>query len=175
MIRRAAKKTIPYFLVFSFAVIVIGLQSGCAILGVGEDDAAVKSFSYKSNAPEKPFQKINMSTADAVWQSDKTGNTIAVNSLCRKYQEVSLEHLKENILSGIDDLKIEQSQTTTFDGRDAERVTVSGKTDGIPVSVSVLTYKKNGCTYDLAYIARANNFDKEVSYFEKFLTGFHVP
>jgi hypothetical protein len=153
----------------------LAAAAGCAVLGGGDDDPGVKNKAKQYTPPSSPFEKVSVSSADEVWQSSDTGSTIAVNSLCRKYQDVSIERLRENILSGIDELKVETTEKGTFDGRDSERVTVSGKTDGIPVTVSILIFKKNGCTYDLAYISRKQNFEKELQLFESFLKGFHVP
>ncbi len=156
-------------------LLLLAIQSACAIIGGGDDDPGAKAKVIEHRPPATPFEKVSVSSADEVWQSRQTGSTIAVNSLCKKYQDVSLKRLRENILAGIEDVQVEKTENGSFDGRDSERVTVNGKTDGIPVKVNILIYKKNNCTYDLAFIARKEHFDKEVNIFEDFLKGFHVP
>lgn len=162
------------FLQILLLIGAIGGIVGCALLG-GNDDPVTKNTAIHYEHPGQPYERISVSSADLVWQSKKTGNTIAVNSLCQKYQDVSLKALGENILEGIDNLKIENSQTLTFDGREAERISAQGTTDGIPIAIRLLILKKNGCTYDLAYIARKTSFGSEEEIFEQFLKRFHAP
>ncbi len=156
------------------AIVAVSVVS-CALLPNGDDDAGSKNFQIKYNNPPEPFEKTPVSTADVVWQSKKSGSTIAVNSLCKKYQDISLDNLKKNILSGIDELNIKSTDKLTFEGRDAEKVIAEGSTDGIPVSMELVIFKKNNCNYDLALISRKSNFDNEKPVFDKFLEGFHVP
>jgi hypothetical protein len=148
--------------------------AGCAILGTA-DDPVVKSSNAKFSAPDSPFEKSNVSSADQVWQSKKTGSTIAVNSMCQKYSDLSLKNLEQNILAGIENLKVIDDKTTNFDGREASRLLAEGTTDGVPIRIDLLIFKKNNCTYDLAYIAKPQNFHLEKPLFEKFLGDFHAP
>jgi hypothetical protein len=158
-----------------FLAIIPTWCGGCALFGGGGDDVVTRSTEMKAAAPPHPFKKIHVSSADRVWQSANTGNTIALNSMCQKYTDVSLPVLQNNMLEGVDDVKVVSSQTLTFQGRDAQRVKVRGKTDGVIVMVDLLTFKKNNCNYDLAYITRETEFEKEKLIFETFLKGFHVP
>jgi hypothetical protein len=147
---------------------------GCALLG-SDDDPVQKNTAIKLEVPPTPWREVHISSADRVWQSTETGNTIAINSMCQRYSDLSLKKLQENILAGVENLKIRTEAKTMFKGREAERVVVDGTTDGIPIVVDLLILKKNGCTYDLAYIARDKTFDQERKIFEKFLTGFNAP
>lgn len=148
---------------------------GCALLIGGDEDPGKKNIEIKFKNPQTPFEHISVSSADYVWQSNKTGNTIAVNSLCKKTEDLSLDALKDKILAEIDNLKINKTETIDFDERKAQRINASGLADDTPIKILLIILKKNNCTYDLAYIARANQFEKEKSIFESFLQGFHAP
>ncbi|MDZ4677645.1 MAG: hypothetical protein SGI74_09070 [Oligoflexia bacterium] len=159
----------------SIHILILFLStSGCAILG-SNDDPAVKSVNTKFSPPDSPYEKSNVSSADQVWQSKKTGSTIAVNSMCQKYADLSLKNLEQNILTGIENLKVIEEQDTTFDEREASRILAEGTIDGVPIRIDLLIFKKNNCTYDLAYISRPQNFTVEKPIFEKFLSNFHAP
>ena len=147
---------------------------GCAILGSGEDPVK-KNPDIKFDSPNKPYEKSHISSADHVWQSGLTGNTIAINSTCQQYNDLTLKNRQQNILAGIDNLKVQTDDTVTFDGREAQRIVSLGTADGVPISVDLIILKKNNCTFDIAYIARTKTYKEEHLTFEKFLTGFHVP
>lgn len=164
-----------HLLIFTAFVCLSFSLSSCAILGGGDEEVGTKNKEVKYTPPQSPYRQVLISSADAVWQSGKTGSTIAINSLCNKYQDVSLDNLKKNILAGIENLKIEKTEKVTHSGREAERIIVKGTTDGVPISVSMLIFKKNGCTFDVAYISRTEVFSTELLLFEKFLTTVSVP
>lgn len=151
---------------------ILGFWSGCSVLSTNEDDPGLKSSKFSYQNPPAPFEKAKISTADIVWQSKSTGSTIAVNSLCKKYSDSSLKALRDNILSGVDKLNVEKDETLTYSGRDAQRVLASGTTDGVPVVIDLLIFKKNNCSYDLVFIAGNKHFSREKPVFEDFLKGF---
>src|SRR4051812_41008630 len=111
-----------YFLNLLIILLAGVVNTRCALLGNNDEDIGAKNFQVKYSAPEIPWEKVPVSTADIVWQSKNIGSTIAINSLCKKYQDITLENLKKNILSGIEELRIEKSSKITFEGRDAERI-----------------------------------------------------
>lgn len=154
-------------------ILIFFVIQGCALLG-SDDDTPTKSKSIRFQAPESPFQKLSVSSADAVWQSSKTGNTISMNSTCQKYENLPLDTLRENILAGIEDLKIQQKQEIQFNQRKAQRVSASGSMDGVPVSIDLLVMNKDSCTYDFTFIGRKKSQEKEAQIFEKFLNKVEI-
>lgn len=121
-----------------------------------------------------PFQKIDESTADGVWQSEKTGNTIAINSSCRKAGD-TIKSEEDSVLAGIEHIKSRQSQRITLDGSTADRIHAEGTSDGDLVDVDLVIVKKSDCTYDLAYVGRRATFKEELGIFQTFLERFHAP
>lgn len=160
------------FLAFAFCAPL----TGCALLGGGdEENVGTKNKEIKYKAPPTPYTQVLISSADYVWQSKKTGSTIAINSLCNRYQDGTLSNLKKNILSGIDGLSIEKTEKIIHSGKEAEKIMVKGTTEGVPINVSLLILQKNGCTFDIAYISRASSFNSELAHFEKFLKDVVIP
>ena len=160
---------IPLYLLIFFTI------NGCALLIGSDEDPTKKNTAIQFEAPTAPYSKLNVSSADTVWQSSDTGNTIAINSTCQKKEEKDLNALEKNILLGVDHLNILSEQTQKYNGEDARRVVAEGKTEGIPIQADILILEKNKCTYDLAYIARKKTYDTEHVVFENFLTKFRAP
>ena len=158
----------------TFPLLIILAASGCALLG-GNEEMGKKNNQIKYKNPQSPFEEVTVSSADKVWQSSKTGSTIAVNSLCKNTEDPSFENLKKNILAGFENLKVDKTENITFDEREAQKMKISGTTDSVPVTINLLIFKKNSCSYDIAYIARTNHYEKEKLIYEKFLEGFHAP
>ena len=157
---------------FLMAVALIG-GSGCAIFG--SDDEPVKNFKVSVMAPKSPFEEVHGSGADHVWQSRKTGNTIAYNSACLEKNKEDLKSLEKGILEGVDNVQVVKESKVNVDGAPAERTLAYGKTDGIPISIDLVVVKKANCTYDLAYVARTLTFAQEQDVFDKFIERFHSP
>jgi hypothetical protein len=148
--------------------------TACALFGGGEEDP-VKNFNVKLSAPPSPYEEIKVSSADHVWQSLKTGNTIALNSSCVEKNKEDLHSLEKGIFSGVDNVVIKNETKITVDGAPAVRTYAEGKTDNIPISIDLVVIEKNNCTYDLAYVARTATFAAERTLFNNFIERFHSP
>jgi len=157
-----------------FSLVALQWLGGCAIFG-GSDDEPVKNTSVQVTGPQQPFEEVRVSDADRVWQSRKTGNTIAYNSACQEKLKEDLGTLEKGILSGVDNVKIISQIKLTVDGAPAERTRAEGKTDGVPISIDLVTIKKANCTYDLAYVTRTVTFQTEQNVFQQFVERFHTP
>jgi len=156
--------------------ILITLYSltACAIFG-GGDEEPVKNLNIKMTPPPNPYEEIKVSSADHVWQSLKTGNTIAYNSSCVEKNKEDLHSLEKGIFSGVQNVVIKNELKITVDGAPAVRTYAEGKTDNIPISIDLVVIEKNNCTYDLAYVARTTTFGAERSIFDNFIERFHSP
>jgi hypothetical protein len=157
-------------------LIILALYSltACALFGGGEEDP-VKNLNVKLTAPPNPYEEIKVSSADHVWQSLKTGNTIALNSSCVERNKEDLHSLEKGIFSGVENIVIKKETKITVDGAPAVRTYAEGKTDNIPISIDLVVIEKNNCTYDLAYVARTATFPNERTLFDNFVERFHSP
>ena len=52
------------------------------------------------------------------------------------------------------------------------KTVVRAKLDGVPMKFAVWVLKKNGCVYDLAYMASPAHFDRGAPQFDRFVNGF---
>jgi hypothetical protein len=59
-----------------------------------------------------------------------------------------------------------------FDGREAMHTMMDAKLDGVPMSYDVWVLKKDGCVYDMLYLAPPNSFERGLSAFNQLVGGF---
>src|ERR1700677_3055787 len=148
------------------------LFTACALFG-GGDDEPVKNFNVKTVPPPYPYEEIGAGSVDHVWQSRKTGNTIAYNSSCVEKNREDLHSLEKGVFSGVDNVKVTKETKMTVDNVPADRTHAEGQTEKIPISIDLIVIEKNNCTYDLAYVARTATFDAELDLFNTFVERFH--
>jgi len=133
-------KAAAVFKIF-FLLTVLAMPVGCALFSSDEEPGR-KDDKLKYEDPPMPYRKIDVSNADSVWQSENTGNTIAINSSCKR-SDATLKTLEDNILSGVDDLSSRTSHKFQLDGSEADRIHAEGKADGVPVDIELVVVKKN--------------------------------
>ena len=134
---------------------------------------SAKDVTY--NAPNGAFNEIKAKNADKTWQSQKTGNTISYLSECGNNADPSLQSIETESLSAISKLEVLKSETTSFNGREARQSITTGTVDGVPVAMSLVIFKKNGCNYTLSYGGLEKQFNLEQAEFEKFKQSFKAP
>ena len=154
-------------------IIFLFLLSSCVSVQLPQSSGK-KADSIEYKAPSTPFKKIDDKTADASWNSQKTGNSISFLTDCNN-NDTAIEQMKSDTINTLSKLKIIKDETTTFNNREALVTTAQGELDGIPVQMKVLVFKKNSCSFLLTYVAVKKSFDIELNIFNNFLEGFKVP
>lgn len=139
----------------------------------GGKSAPAKDVEYK--APAAPYKEITTSKADKTWLSSKTGNTISYLSECGNGSDPSLSQIENESLSALSNLEVVKSEALTYNSRAAHQTVAHGEVDGIPVQISLLVFKKNGCNYTLSYGGVKEQFASEQLSFEEFKRNFKAP
>jgi hypothetical protein len=150
------------------------LFSGCVSVKLAtEEQERAQANKINFQDPISPFTKTDLSQADKAWQSPKTGNSISYFSDC-KSSSLPLKAIRTNIFTGVESLKILDEGVATYNAREALRSIVIGKMEGVPIKINLIIFKKNMCTYSLSYVALLDQYDRELSSFNKFVEGFKV-
>lgn len=129
----------------------------------------------KYSDPSSPYEQIKVISGDKAWLSATTGNTISFLSDCNGSTDPSLHQLESEPLGVLDKLKILETKTITYNGREALSTEAQGEVDGVPVKTALLIFKKNNCNYTLSYGGLLKNFDAEKKNFETFAENFKAP
>lgn len=154
--------------------ITILLLGGCVSIELpGAKSKPAQNVAY--TPPTTPFKDLKGAGFDKAWLSEKTGNTIAYTSDCGNGNDPSLQQIEAESLSSLNNLQTISSEEISFDGRAALSSTSSGTLDGVPVRLSLLVFKKNGCNYALSYGGTEKQFSSEISQFENFKRNFKAP
>ena len=123
-------------------------------------DIYEKSVHYSANFRGQGWQVIEAEKSDHAFQHPQSKSILILNTLCKKYASANLENLAENLLSGIQNLKITTKEKTEYASREALKVQAEGKIDGRPVFLKILTTQKNRCIYDFALITSSKDYLK---------------
>lgn len=158
-----------------FIICILFLLLGSCVSVSLPGKKVVSATDVHFDAPPSPFKEIKMANVDKAWLSGKTANTISYFSECGNPADPSLETLETDALSAINDIDVLKSENVQYNGREARQTIVAGKLDGVPVKMSLLLLKKNGCNYTLSYGGTASQFLQEESLFENFKRNFKAP
>lgn len=133
-----------------------------------------RSNTYQIGSINSQWTTLQGSLADVAYVNKGNEATISLNSTCEKYQDNPLKQLMYNLLASLEDGKWEKDEYITLDGREAYRVTLRAKADGVPVRAQAVVLRKNYCVYDFIYTAKPQNYQKSLKDFEKFVGSFHA-
>lgn len=158
---------------FVICIMSLLLGSCVSVQFPGGKSTSAKDVEFK--APAAPFKEITTSKADKTWLSSQTGNTISFFSECGSSNDPSLSQIENESLSALSNLEIVKSEELTYNSRAAHQTIARGKVDGIPVQISLLVFKKNGCNYTLSYGGVQVQFSSEEPAFEDFKRYFKAP
>jgi hypothetical protein len=134
------------------------------------DDGIVR---YRVGRLTPGFLPVSVSDNDLAWHHPGLG-TVSVNSTCTEYEDVPSVALLNQLLFGTTQRVYRVDETMTLDGRAAYHVIVDMELDGVPLSLDVYLLKKDGCVYDLTYMASRASAEKGRALFEGFVRSFAV-
>lgn len=156
--------------------VTLGTAAGltaCSLGGPLRIDKKAQSFSV--NAPSGPWkeQKQDENVSDRVFVSDRTGSVIALGSVCKRYEQVSLEALRKDLMNPIDGREIASEERKLLDDREALFTRVKGRLDGVPVESHLVVLRKNDCIFDFSLHARNKITSEDDRDFMSFVHSFH--
>ncbi|MEQ1875741.1 MAG: hypothetical protein ABL958_03785 [Bdellovibrionia bacterium] len=121
------------------------LLAACVSVQLGPnapDSASDVSFT----APTEPFEKFAVQDVDRAWKNKTNGNSISYRTACNDPAEAEIKTIEQGIVEGLDASKVELSETTQYNSREALHSIVQGKLDGIATKIELMIFKKNNCT-----------------------------
>jgi hypothetical protein len=132
-----------------------------------------EEVAFKVAPPPPMWQRIEVTSTALAFRDDKNDATIAVNGRCGKdSDDVPLRSLTQHLFLQFTDRTIEREEVVPFDEREALHTVLLAKLDGVPKKFDVWVLKKDGCVYDLLFIARPSSFEEGVAPFREFARGF---
>jgi hypothetical protein len=130
-------------------------------------------FAFRIGALPEGWQRVDVSHAALAFRDTRDGGTIVLNGRCGiDGEDVPLEALTQHLFLRFTEREIQEQGVVPFDRREAMRSVLTAKLDGVPMQFDVWVLKKDGCVYDLAYMAAPPRFARGAAEFERFVRGF---
>lgn len=131
--------------------------------------AEVAHDSVSANSEIKNSEPDTSETTDLAFQSQLTSSIISMNSACRpSVRERELGGFTQQLLLGISDVSERSEIHLKIADQDALQTTVNGKMNRTFVKIRTIVLKKDNCAYDLMYISKPADFEKQEDTFLKF-------
>lgn len=132
-----------------------------------------EDIAFQVAPPPPTWQRIEVTSTALAFRDEANDATIAVNGRCGKdAEDVPLRSLTQHLFMQFTDRTIEREEVVPFDEREAMHTVLVAKLDGVPKKFDIWVLKKDGCVYDLLFIARPSSFEEGVASFRQFARGF---
>ena len=120
------------------------------------------------------WHRVNLDDSALAFR-DGRGSSILVSGRCDlKVDDVPLVALTNQLVMGTTERELVKEETFPFDKREARHTVMKAKLDGVPLVWDVYVMKKNGCVYDMVYVAPPDHFEEGSGPFERFAPSFHT-
>jgi hypothetical protein len=150
------------------------MLAGCGASGSFRDGVYSDDIvRYRVGTTPTDWARAAVDDNDVAFHHHELG-TISINSTCTEYEDVPEQALLGHLLFGTRERVFRVRETVSLDGRGALHAIVDLELDGVPLTVDTYVLRKDGCVYDLTYIASRPGYVRGRAAFERFLQGFHV-
>jgi hypothetical protein len=133
-----------------------------------------RQLSYQFGPVPPAWERLRIANNDAAWHDTVSDGVIHVDHVCGRDQDTPLPALVQHLLIGFTDREMVSEETIPFDGREARHVVLRARLDGVPMKLELFVMKKDGCVYDLGYVARPERFERGAPAFRAFVAGFRT-
>jgi len=121
------------------------------------------------------WQRVHVDGADLAWRDQGLEGSALFDLRChQRDDDAPLPVLTEHLIMGTTDREVQSQETIPFDGREALHTLMLAKLDGVPMQYDIYVMKKDGCVYDLVYVAPPSRYAAGSADFERFARGLHA-
>ena len=121
------------------------------------------------------WTRIDVQGADVAYRDEGREGSALFDVRCHdRDDDAPLASLTEHLIAGTTERDYQHQDTLPFDGREALHTLLSAKLDGVAMQYDIFVMKKDGCVYDLIYVAPPHRFAQGAPGFEQFAAGMHA-
>jgi hypothetical protein len=163
------------------------IATGALALAIGLVVAACAHEAWSGGVLHKDGRTVTLGPVPQTWQRiDVGGADLAFRDAAREGSalfDVRCDHhedddplsvLTEHLIMGTTERQFDAQDVVPFDGREAIHTLLRAKLDGVAMNYDIYVLKKDGCVYDLVYVAPPDRFAAESGEFERFAAGLHA-
>jgi hypothetical protein len=157
--------------------VVAGLSACSHPASSLEDDVLHKGELRVQLGPvPSSWRHVDVAGADVAFRDDERSGSILFDVRCNgRDDDAPLSALTGHLIMGTTERKFETEEVVPFDRREAQHTVLRAKLDGVPMRYDIYVMKKNGCVFDLVYVAPPERFEEGANDFERFALGVHTP
>jgi hypothetical protein len=131
---------------------------------------------YRFGTPGDGWTPMKEGDAQVAWWNASLGAAILLDSQCERHGDSSLEAFTDHLRIDFSEWAIKSQEHKQMAGRDALHSVVEATIDGGPKTMLELwVTKKNGCLFDLEYVAPPEHFESGRAAFARVAAGFTFP
>jgi hypothetical protein len=151
--------------------------ASCAHAPTLEDDVLRKGDLRVQLGPvPQTWRRVDLTGADVAFRDDeRSGSTLFDVQCSQRDDDAPLSALTGHLIMGTTERTFETEEVVPFDRREAQHTILRAKLDGVPMRYDIYVMKKNGCVFDLVYVAPPDHFAEGAADFERFALGVHAP
>lgn len=163
---------------------LLGLVSGCGgWRGNGntyyqrwERGPVKHEATYRFGLPGDGWAPLKQKGTQVAWFNAGLDAVILLDSQCESHGDSTLEQFTDHLRIDFRHWEVKSQEPGTLAGRDAVHSVVVASIDGGPqTQLELWVTKKNGCLFDLEYIASPGNFERGRADFARVVAGFEFP
>lgn len=131
---------------------------------------------YSFGTPGPGWRPLSQKGAQVAWHHEGLGAVIVLDSQCEMHGDSTLEQFTDHLRIDFREWEVLSQERVTLVQRDAVRTVVLASIDGvIKTQMEIYVVKKDGCLFDLEYIAPPRTFESGRGDFAKVVAGFKFP
>jgi hypothetical protein len=147
---------------------------GCVSVNFPESKI-LKSTEYSVVDPQYPFEKISSPGFDRSWRNKQLGTALGVLSECGVATENSLKDIQRDSFAAMRETEVVSSEEISKNETVGLRVTGKGYLNDKQVKISLALFRKEECNFIISFIGSPAGHDADLTSFNSFLEGFHLP
>ena len=177
-LRRSARRAVSALalaLVFAFAF-AFAFGFGCGHADAFEDGVLRKGdLTVRLGPVPAPWRRVSLEGADLAFRDEEHAASAMFDVHCaRRDGDAPLAVLTAQLIMGTTQRDFEHQEILALDGREALHTTLRAKLDGVPMQYDIYVMKKDGCVYDVVYVALPGRYAEGAADFERFATGLRA-
>jgi hypothetical protein len=160
-----------------FPVVLLVALAACAHARSSVEDGVLHKGDLRiALGPVPPdWQRVRVEGADLAFRDQpRQGSTLLGVRCHQRDDDAPLTVLTNHLIMGTTDREVQSQETVPFDGREALHTLMQAKLDGVPMQYDIYVMKKDGCVYDLVYVAPPDKYSAGAADFERFARGLHA-
>lgn len=162
-------------LALRFALPLVGALAACGHGDSFEDGILHKGdLAVRVGPVPAEWHRVRIDGADLAYRDEAREGSTMFDVRCGRGADAPLTVLTEHLIMGTTARDFVSQETLPLDGREALHTLMRAKLDGVPMQYDIYVLKKDGCVYDLVYVAPPGRFTAGAADFERFALGLRA-